>query len=138
MNLFLKKLGVMVMNVFDYFLSGNTEDIDWCFENTHFIQRLNDNRISREFIVNTILYEEPLRYERSGNNQYEVIYNAPETKNYKEIKVIFACNENSIDLVTIIPIKNTNRQKNIYKSEKYKKLEKDRIKAISKRKGSYL
>ena len=32
------------------------------------------------------MYEEPVRYEKSGNEEYEVIYEAPPNKDYKELK----------------------------------------------------
>ena len=124
------------MNVFDKFIVGDTESIDWCFENTHFNKRLAENGIKRDFIVDTIMYEEPVRYEKSRNNEYEVIYEAPPNKDYKELKLIFACHENTIDLVTIMPNFQTatNRQKKKYQSDKRKDIEKKRLKAISKRK----
>ena len=122
------------MDVFDRFLIGETHDIEWCFDNTHFIKRLKDNRITREFIVDTVFDVEPLRYESNGHGEYEVIFPAPSNKDYKEIKVIFACKNNRIDLVTIMPLGSTDRQKNRYKSDSYKKLEKKRLKAMSKRK----
>ena len=124
------------MNVFDRFEIGDTQSIDWCFENTHFNQRLSENGIKREFIVDTVMYEEPVRCEKSGINEYEVIYNAPPNKDYKEIKLIFACHGNTIDLVTIMPNFQTatNRQKKKYQSDKRKDIEKKRLKAMSKRK----
>ena len=107
-----------MMKVFDKFVLGDTESIDWCFENTHFNQRLSDNGIKREFIVDTVIYE------------------APANKDYKEIKLIFACHGNTIDLVTIMPNFQTatNRQKKKYQSDKRKDIEKKRLKAIAKRK----
>lgn len=124
------------MKVFDRFIVGDTQNIDWCFENTHFNERLAQNGIKREYIVDRIMYEEPLRYEKSGNDEYEVIYEAPAGKDYKELKVIFACHGNTIDLVTIMPNFQTatNRQKKKYQSNKRKDIEKRRLKAISKRK----
>ncbi|MDD5959601.1 MAG: DUF4258 domain-containing protein [Methanobrevibacter wolinii] len=121
------------MNAFDRFVIGDTDNIEWCFENRHFNKRLLDNGISREFIVDTVYNEEPINYEHSGKNQYAVIFPAPSTKNYSEIKVIFACNDNKIDLVTIMPHGKTNRQQNTYKSDSYKKKEKMINKAKSKR-----
>lgn len=125
------------MDIFDEYIVGNLSSINWCFENTHFIQRLDDNGISRDYIVDTVLNEEPLRYEPSGNHQYEVIFPAPKTKKYSEIKVVFACNNNTINLVTVMPNATTNRQKNTYKSQNYKNLEKKKQKAYSKRKKLY-
>ncbi len=125
------------MDVFDRFLIGDTGTIDWCFDNTHFIQRLNKYRISRDFIVDTILEEEPLRYDTSGPGKYEVVFKAPQNKEYKEIRVIFACQNNRIDLLTVIPEGRTQRQKNRYADEDYKNLEKMRNKAYAKRKKLY-
>ena len=124
------------MNVFDKFIVGETESIEWCFENKHFNERLTQNGIKREWIVDTVMYDEPLRYERSGNNEYEVIFKAPSNKDYKEIKLIFGCHENTIDLVTIMPNSQTatNSQQKKYKSNKQKDIDKKRLKAISKRK----
>lgn len=125
------------MDIFDEYIVRNLSNINWCFENTHFVQRLDDNGISREYIVDTILNEEPLRYEPSGNHQYEVIFPAPKTKKYSEIKVVFACENNTINLVTVMPNATTNRQQNTYKSRDYKNLEKKKQKAYSKRKKLY-
>ena len=122
------------MDVFDRFLIGDTGTIDWCFDNTHFIQRLNKYRISRDFIVDTILEEEPLRYDTSGPGKYEVVFKAPQNK---EFRVIFACQNNRIDLLTVIPEGRTQRQKNRYADEDYKNLEKMRNKAYAKRKKLY-
>ncbi len=125
------------MDVFDRFLVGDTGTIEWNFDNTHFIQRLKKYRITRDYIVDTILYEEPLRYDTSGHNEYEVVFKAPANKEYKEIRVIFACQGNTINLLTVIPEGKTNRQKNKYADDDYKKLEKKRLQAYSKRKKLY-
>jgi len=122
------------MDVFERFVIGDTHDIEWGFDNIHFQKRLKQNRISRDFIVDTVFEVEPLRYENDGNGKYQVVFPAPENKDYNEIKVVFACKDNSINLVTIMPLGATNRQNNRYKSDKYKKLEKKRLQAIKKRK----
>lgn len=125
-----------MMKVFDKFIVGDTENINWCFENRHFNERLGQNGIKREWIVDTVMYEEPLRYEKSGDNEYSVIFKAPENKNYSELKLIFGCHDNTIDLVTVMPNSEsaTNRHKQKYKSSKQKDIDKKRLKAISKRK----
>lgn len=124
------------MNVFDKFIMGETTGINWCFENRHFIERLKDNGLSREYVVNCILCEEPINYEHTENNLYAVVYNAPSNKDYKEIRVIMACSDNSIDLVTVMRNNETatNRQKKQYQSDRKKNIEKKRIKALAKRK----
>ena len=90
------------MNVFDKFLTGDIENINFCFENTHFLERLNENGISREYIVDCILEEEPIKSEHVKDNLYEVIYKAPQNKDYREIRVIIACADNSIDMITVM------------------------------------
>jgi hypothetical protein len=125
------------MDVFDRFLIGDTGTIEWNFDNTHFIQRLDKYRIKRDYIVDTILYEEPIRYDTSGPGQYEVVFKAPENKEYREIRVIFACKNNSISILTVIPEGKTNRQKNRYADDDYKNLEKKRNRAYAKRKKLY-
>ncbi|KZX13240.1 DUF4258 domain-containing protein [Methanobrevibacter oralis] len=124
------------MNVFDKFIMGDTGSINWCFENKHFNQRLSDNGISREFIVDTLMYEEPISHEHLESNKYAVVFKAPPSKEYKEIRVVLSCDGNTINLVTIMRNNEiiTNRQNNQYKSDKEKNIEKKRLKALSKRK----
>lgn len=125
------------MDAFDSLLIGDYGTIIINFDNKHFIQRLNKYHITRKYIVDTILEEEPIRYDTSGSSQYEVIYKAPQNKEYKEIRVIMACTDNRIDLLTIIPEGRTQRQKNKYADNDYKQIEKMRNKAYSKRKKLY-
>ena len=124
------------MNVFDKFIVGDTGNIEWCFENTHFNRRLSDNGISREFIVDCVMNEEPISYERLEDNKYAVVFKAPPSKDYKEIRVVFGCSGNKIDLVTVMRNNETttNRQNRQYQSEKKKNIEKKRLKALKKRK----
>lgn len=124
------------MNVFDKFLLGDTQNIDWCFENRHFNERLSENGIKRDYIVDCVMNEEPVTYEHLDSNKYAVVFKAPPSKDYKEIRVVFACTNNTIDLVTIMRNNETttNRQNKQFQSDKKKNIEKKRIKAISKRK----
>ena len=124
------------MNVFDKFLMGDTAGINWCFENRHFQNRLDDNGLSREYVVNCIMSEEPVSWEHVEAEKYAVVYKAPENKDYKEIRVLMACNGNSIDLVTVMRNNETttSRQNRQYQSDKKKAIEKKRLKALSKRK----
>ena len=104
---------VILMNIFDEFIIGNTDVIEWGFDNSHFNQRLLDNGISRKFIEDTVKNQEPLRWENESGSKYAVFFNAPSTKDYKEIKVIFGCEGNKINLVSVIPISKK------FKSKKY-------------------
>ncbi len=125
-----------MMNVFDKFIMGETTSINWCFENRHFIERLQDNGISRQYVVDCIHNEEPVSWEHIEANTYAVVFPAPINKDYKEIRVLMACSGNSIDLVTIMRNNETttSRQKRQYQSDKQRNLEKKRLKALSKRK----
>ena len=123
------------MNVFDEFLMGEIENIEWCFENRHFLERLKENGITRGFIVDSVMQEEPVSWEHIEGEKYSVIFKAPENKDYKEIRVVMACRDNKIDLITIMRNNETttNRQNKQYQSKKKKDIEKKRIKAINKR-----
>lgn len=124
------------MNVFDKFLMGETTSINWCFENRHFQQRLDENGLSREYVVDCLMMEEPIKWDREDGNLYSVVYKAPSNKDYKEIRILMACSGNSIDLVTVMRNNETttNRQNKQYQSNKKKEIEKKRLKALSKRK----
>ena len=127
---------LIVMNVSDKFIMGETSDINWCFENRHFIERLDENGISREYVVNCLLNEEPISYEHIEREKYAAVFKAPPSKDYKEIRVVMACSGNSIDLVTVMRNNETttSRQNRQYQSDKKKNIEKKRMKALSKRK----
>ena len=124
------------MNVFDKFLMGETAGIQWCFENRHFTDRLSENGIPRDYVIDCLMMEEPISYEHVEGEKYAVVYEAPDNKDYKEIRVILACSGNSIDLVTVMRNNETttSRQNRQYQSEKKKSIEKKRLKAMSKRK----
>lgn len=124
------------MNVFDKFIMGDTAGINWRFENRHFQERLDDNGIERSYVIDCLMNEEPISWEHVEKNLYAAVYKAPSSKNYKEIRILMACSDNSIDLVTIMRNNETttNRQRKQYQSDKKKNIEKKRLKAISKRK----
>ena len=124
------------MNIFDKFLMGETSAIQWCFENRHFQERLSENGIDQGYVVDCLMNEEPITWEHVEANKYAVVYEAPQGKDYKEIRLIMACSGNSIDLVTVMRNNETttNRQNKQYQSDRKKDIEKKRIKALSKRK----
>ena len=124
------------MNVFDKLIMGETSSINWCFENRHFQERLDENGLSSSYVIDCLMNEEPLSWEHVEREKYAVVYKAPESKDYKEIRIMLACSGNSIDLVTIMRNNETatNRQKKQYQSDKQKNIEKKRLKALSKRK----
>ena len=127
---------LIVMNAFDKFLIGDTACINWCFENRHFLDRLQENGISRQYVVDCLMDEEPISWERVEGNTYAAVFEAPLNKDYKEIRVLMACSGNSIDLITVMRNNETttSRQNRQYQSDKKKSLEKKKQKAYSKRK----
>ncbi len=124
------------MNVFDKFIMGDTASINWCFENRHFQERLDENGLSRSYVIDCLMNEEPISWEHVERDIYAAVFKAPPSKDYKEIRVLMACSGNSIDLVTIMRNNETttNRQKKQYQSDKKKEIEKKKNKALSKRK----
>ncbi len=124
------------MNAYDKFLIGDTSTIEWCFEMRHFNERLTDNGISRNYVVDCLMDEEPIKCEHLDNNKYAVVYKAPANKDYKEIRIVMAIKGNSINLITIMRNDETatERQKRQYQSSDYKDIEKKRKLAESKRK----
>lgn len=124
------------MNVFDRFLMGDTAGISFCLENRHFNERLDENGISRKYVLDCLMNEDPISYEHVERDTYAVVYEAPKNKDYREIRILMACSGNSIDLITIMRNNETttSRQNRQFQSEKKKSIEKKRLKAISKRK----
>lgn len=124
------------MNVFDKFIMGDTSSINWCFENRHFIERLDENGLTRQYVVDCLMNEEPISWEHIEREKYAAVFKAPQSKDYKEIRVVMACSGNSIDLLTVMRNNETttSRQNRQYQSDKKKNIEKKRLKALSKRK----
>ena len=124
------------MNVFDRFLMGDVSGISFCMENRHFTERLSENGISRQYVTDCLMDEEPVSWEHVEGDTYAVVYDAPENKDYREIRILMACSGNSIDLITIMRNNETttSRQNRQYQSEKKKSIEKKKNKALSKRK----
>ncbi|WP_407374404.1 hypothetical protein [Methanobrevibacter sp.] len=124
------------MNVFDKFIMGDTSSINWCFENRHFIERLDENGLTRQYVVDCLMNEEPISWEHIEREKYAAVFKAPQSKDYKEIRVVMACSGNSIDLLTVMRNNETttSRQNRQYHSDKKKNIEKKRLKALSKRK----
>ena len=91
------------MHVFDLYLMGYVDFINWGFSSLHLEQRLSENGISLDYIQDKIFYEEPIDFAYSRDNRFEVFFESPETKDYDELKLIFACGVDSIDVISVIP-----------------------------------
>ena len=51
-----------------------------------------------------VLNEEPIYFEHSRGNRYEVFFETPDTKEYDELKLIFACHNDEIAVISVMPI----------------------------------
>ena len=124
------------MNVFDLYLIGDVESINWGFHSSHLDQRLRENGIELEYIQDMIFYEEPLDYAYIKDNRYEVFIESPEGKSYDELRLIFACGADSIDVITVMPntLNGSYKNQTKYCSDSHKKLKKQQAKAYAKRK----
>lgn len=123
------------MDVFDLYLIGEVDAINWDFYCGHLDDRLKDNGINFDYVKNLVLNEEPTHHNDSDDNRHEVFFKTPKTKDYDEIKLIFACKGNSIDIISIMPNTSIGTFKNQTKfdTEEKKDLRKKTSKAHAKR-----
>ena len=119
------------MNVFDMYLMGDVDSINWGFSSQHLEQRLKENGIKLDYIQDLVFYEEPLDHSRISDDRFEVFFEAPQDKSYGQLRLIFACGRDSIDVITVIPttIGCTNRYKSKFETVDYKKMKKMLAKA---------
>ena len=78
------------MHVFDLYLIGDVDSINWGFHSGHLDQRLRENCIKLDYIQDMIFYEEPVDFAYIGDNRYEVFIESPRSKKYAELRLIFA------------------------------------------------
>lgn len=69
----------------------------------HFQKRLAENRFSLDFIKNLLFNEEMLDYNKSQNyeNGYELLYLAPDSKDFDKITVCVKIFNDCINVMTI-------------------------------------
>lgn len=92
-------------NLVDQLYLGNLSSEYINFNNRHFLQRLNDNKISLDFVKNLLFNEEMIDYNHSSNHgkdSYELYYPAPDSKDYHNIKICVKIYNNCINLMTIM------------------------------------
>jgi len=117
------------------YLIGDIDSINWGFNSAHLNQRLQENGIGLNYIQDMIFLNEPVDFAYSKDNRYEVFFESPET-DYDELKFIFACGSNSIDVITVMPntLIGSNKNRERFYPDSHKKLKKQQKKAFSKRK----
>ena len=123
------------MHVFDLYLIGDVDSINWGFHSPHLNRRLRENCIKLDYIQDMIFYEEPVDFAYIGDNRYEVFIESPRSKTYDELKLIFACGDDSIDVITVMPNNHVGNNKNqtMFYTDRHKKFKKQQSKAIAKR-----
>ena len=130
------------MNVFDLYLTGAVDSINWGFRSLHLNQRLRENGINLGYIQDLVFNEEPIDFAYSRDNRYEVFFETPDTKDYDELKLIFACGSNSIDVISVMPntLIGTNKHRNKFMPNSQKNFKKQQAIAHSKigRKGGMI
>ena len=62
------------MHVFDLYLIGDINRINWSFRCLHLSDRLRENGINLDYIQDMVFNEEPISYERSRDNRFEVFF----------------------------------------------------------------
>lgn len=129
------------MSVFDNYLEGKMDNIQWNFNIAHLQDRLRMNRLTADYLKDTLLNGFPTDWEKSQDysDRYVVFYEAPESKNYDEIKVILRCIQNEINVISVMPNNNigTLKNQNRHCGAAYKNHKKQIQKAYSKRKRMY-
>lgn len=123
------------MHVFDLYLIGDVDSINWGFHSPHLDQRLRENCIELDYIQDMIFYEEPVDFAYIGDNRYEVFIESPRSKKYAELRLIFACGEDSIDVITVMPNNHIGNNKNqtMFYTDRHRKFKKLQSRAIAKR-----
>lgn len=102
-NIFFKVNGGINMSCIDELLFGSITKDKLNFNNCHLNFRLKQNRISLEFIENSLLNVEPIDC-LPGNkkNSYELFYDAPEGKSYDSIKIVVYDCTTHINISTVM------------------------------------
>ena len=90
-------------NLIDQLYVG-TLDVDRVNLNfNHFRQRLVENKLSLDFVKNLLFNEEMLDYNVSENheNGYELLYEAPDSKDFEKITICVKIFNDCINVMTI-------------------------------------
>ena len=114
------------MDIFDMYLIGEMDYINWDFSGTHLDKRLKENCITLEYIKYMIFNEDPTFFIKSGGTRHQVFFKSPKSKDYDEIKVIFDCEGNTIEVVSVMPDNSigTNKQQTMFYTDDMKKQKK--------------
>ena len=127
------------MNVFDLYIIGEVDSIKWNFNCLHLSDRLRENGVNLDYIKNMVLNEEPIYFEHSRGNRYEVFFETPDTKEYDELKLIFACHNDEIAVISVMQntLIGTNKNQTKFYSKEMKNIKSLTAKAHAKRARMY-
>ena len=130
-----------MISLIDELYLGNLDSNYINFNNVHFLKRLNENKISLDFVKNLILNEEILDYSPSfnhGPNSYELYYPAPDSKDYNNLKVCVKIYDDCINLVTVMADSSSCSKSRNDSTKSKKKIHADNLvyKAYKKRRHS--
>ena len=80
------------MSCIDYLICGQIGEEQINVKNKHFNEMAQMNRIPVSFVIDSMLYVDPIDPKAclDYRNRFEAFYPAPETKSYGLIKVIFS------------------------------------------------
>ena len=134
-------MGVIMISLVDELYLGTLDSKYINFNNKHFLKRLEDNKISLDFVKNLILNEDIIEYRHSenyGRDSYELLYPAPDSKDYNNLKVCVKIYNGCINLMTIMDdgLSSSKSRRNSTKSNKKRNEDALIYKAYKKRKHS--
>ena len=105
----------------------------------HFKQRLNENRLSLDFVKNLIFNEEMLDYNESEyhENGYELLYDAPDSKNYGKIKICVKIFNDCINVMTIYAENNSSTKSRRDSTKSQNRLKREKLERNAYRNSHY-
>ena len=97
------------MNCIDNLICGQIVENQINIKNRHFNEMAQVNRIPVSFVIDSMLYVDPINPNacKDYRNRFEAFYPAPESKSYELIKVIFSFSNNTYNLITVMPDSNS-------------------------------
>ena len=105
----------------------------------HLKQRLNENRLSLDFVKNLLFNEEMLDYNESEyyENGYELLYDAPNSKDYGKIKICVKIFNDCINVMTIYAENNTSTKSRRNSSKSKNRLKREKLERNAYRNSHY-
>ena len=128
-----------MFNLVDQLYVG-TLDVDCVNLNfNHFKQRLNENRISLDFVKNLLFNEEMIDYSESEyhENGYDLFYPAPDSKDYGKIKICVKIFNDCINVMTIYAENNSSTKSRRDSTKSQNRLKREKLERDAYRNSHY-